>query len=276
MPIYPDPPGPRIGYDIDGTVVVCANEAWTQQVQLTEVQKATMNREAAWHAVSNVSGWMNMHFIFPALMDINAITLSYSGWSMQVGALSWSADTTNGQDGIWTTGPTPTNRALTKAAARTLWDNLSLTGVRAVRQRVYTEHSGTNSWSLHLYGTPTAADTNQPALWHPTLDQRLPVSTLNLDARQSDSADITFRVKNPGTLTAQNVTLSADSLIVASPTIQSFFTFANGGAFASTLNVGDLAPGAVSGVVTMRRAIAADAVLGLWWPRVRITPTGWV
>jgi hypothetical protein len=79
------------------------------------------------------------------------------------------------------------------------------------------------------------------------------------------------RVKNVSpTKTAANVRVSFDIVTdSAAPSVPGqFFVSFGGGAFLSQVNVGTLAPGAISGPITVRRVTPSNAQLGLWLPRI--------
>ena len=67
-----------------------------------------------------------------------------------------------------------------------------------------------------------------------------------------------------------------DVLTDGSPSVPGQHTLSfGGGSFLSQVNVGDLAPGAVSGIVTFRRVTPSNAQLGLWSFRVFAESTAW-
>jgi hypothetical protein len=133
--------------------------------------------------------------------------------------------------------------------------------------------------AFHVFGRIAAGENpNRLEIWHPTLDQRISAAALDWgNVQRASSANLTFRVKNrSATLSANGVTLSLDSLTDASPSFLSAHQVsADGTNFASTASAGTLAPGAISGVMTLRRTVPSNAVLGIWAARLKAVAASW-
>lgn len=154
----------------------------------------------------------------------------------------------------------------------------TLTGVKGIRLGF---SSGTFTCSVrgwHIYGTiTTGIDLDRLELWHPTLDERVSGAYFDWgDAQRTTNATKTFRVKNLSpTLTANSIDITFQTLTDSTPTYVSMHTFSDGGAYAGTINIGNLAPGATSGIITIRRDFPANAPLGLWAGRINTTAGSW-
>lgn len=282
---YPDYPSWRMAYDRDGTQLFWINNAGSVS-QRSAAEVIQLNNEdndyTQWAGTSQTG---TLAFIFPELRDIDAYRYIVNSSSLaSTITVATSANTTNGVDGTWTTlgstfvpasgtNVTPNYRnSITVAAAD---------GVKAIRF-VHTAQAARyfEPAAIHLFGEITAGQNpNRLILWHPTLDQRVGAAYFDWgDVPRSSTADRTFRVKNnSATLTANGVAVSTDVLTDASPTLLSaqHQLSLNGTSFAATQTIGNLAPGAISGTVTLRRAMASNAQLSVWALRVLSTATSW-
>lgn len=294
---YPDVPAPRIAYDRDGTVGVhlVTNTGTVQQATLTDMQR--MNDEDADYAdnyawYGNIGGVQyGMAFVFPQLMDISGYLVQAVIAGATLGGLQTSVDTTNGLDGTWVTvDPSWTNSyggisieimrnnivatAITQVKAVRLLTNMGTGGSRAIR-----------FYAIHFYGAVSVGETpDRLRVWHPTLDQPLDDNSTASGAyfdwgnvqRDTVPSDRQFRIKNDSlTLTANSVTISQQAPTDTSPLVASQYTFSDGGAFASSLNIGNLAPGVISSVISKRFSPPANAALSLWTSRTVIDAGSW-
>lgn len=283
---YPDPLGWRMAYDIDGTQVYTI-DASNNVVAVSSANIIKLNNEND----DGVSGMGNLalFFYFPEKRD-------FVGWSAfglidqlfddlppNYGVFA-STNTTNGVDGTWTTvaakqswtsdatpGVSPKYRTNTHA--------ISAAGIKGLKFGPFTAGDyGFTLASVHLYGSITSGENpDRLELWHPTNDERLPAVSLDLgNVPRSSSADITFRVKNlSATKTANSVTCLMDALSDTSPSVPGQFTLSSGGSFGATCSAGTLAPGAISGTLTLRRVTPSNATLSLWTFRLHADATSW-
>lgn len=233
------------------------------------------------------SQWMGL--IFPQPVDIigHYITGRYSsGWAWR--HLQTSVDTTNGMDGNWVTRNS--NYALSNAAPvpnhRTNIVSVAWNGIKSVRHGMSSDGYDSGAWkTFHLYGTiSNYAGIDTLRFWHPTLDEPLDDNTvadaIHLDwgdVTRGTTADRTFRVKNnSATLTANTITVSTSTLYNTTPTLESQITYDyNGSGFNPTATIPSLAPGAISTVVTVRKATDIGATLGQWSMQTRAEATSW-
>lgn len=282
---YPDVPAPRMAYDIDGTVGFRLSAVRSGTVTaLSNANLITWNDETtSTITVGPASSSNSFGLIFPQLRDI----VGFLYWT-GVGNSTFdvSSDTTNGVDGTWSSPATLTNLATAGGAPQTLRTNIltvSWTGVKAVRETH--AHGGSPTSSIwHIYGTISSGETpDRLRMWHPTLDEPLDDNTTadgaHLDwaeVTQGTTADKTFRIKNESaTLTANSIDITTEVLTDASPAIGPQITYSDGGAFATTLNIGNLSPGTLSSVITVRRTTSSSAALSVWWWRTVAEAGSW-
>lgn len=282
---YPDVPDHRMAIDRDGTTLSRIDHNASTVTALGGL--ATMNAEHGNGVTiySANSGNFSGLLIFPELRDIkgvyHGVMTSSNGGTVTNQGFQWSPNTTNGLDGTWTSlGAFPYvwqngNQGTNQIETDKQWfrENITpynLTGVKAVRWRMNFGTGGGMQFRIrgHLYGQPTAGQApNRLRFWHPTLDQEIPGAYFDFgDVARNTVLDKTFRVKNPSaTLTAYSVSLTREALTDTSPTNVSAYQFSSDGVtFSDSLNLGDLAPSAISPVVYVRRTTPASAVLALW------------
>ena len=270
---YPDVIGPRMAYDRDGSVVVLI-DGDNVITELTGAQAKEINDEDA----ASIHGDRRIAVLFPELRDLVGYFARMSGFA-GIGALEASIDTSNGLDGTWTTVVDPwINAPDVVPSYRSAIQAVSATGKRAVRFAITPSALGMYISALHLYGAASAGETTYLHLWDPALSQDLGGAALDFgDVPRGSSADRTFRVKNAHpSLTAQGVTLTLEALTDTTPSVPGQFLLSTDGAtFGAQAGLGNLGPGAVSGLVTIRRNTPVDAALGLWAARVVAAAGSW-
>lgn len=296
---YSDVPAPRMAYDSDGTTIWFWRSDNASLSELSSGNLQTLNNEGN-NIVSFSNGanyssyWLG--WFFPEQRNITAywirVSSSDGAGSMRAfrpGAIYTSADTTNGIDGTWTNqGNWAYDRRSTAVspAYRTNIDSVSVSNVKAVRL-----HWSQDDWydsfywaNVHWYGNVAAGEApDRLRAWHPTLDEPLDDNTsadgawLDFgDAARGTSMDKSFRIKNnSSTLTANSVSITNSALTDATPSVPPQFTFSDGGSFNTSLNIGDLGPGAISSVITIRRTTPSNAALSLWTTKVTCDPASW-
>lgn len=289
---YPDVPAPRMAYDRDGTVGLKVNYTLGTNSQLTAGEMANMNDESN-SSVMTISPSANSQqwgvvLVFPQLRDITGYTIFFEltqGGTIQ--GVETSTDTTNGIDGTWTNQGNYVNAGNTATATlmRTSITALSVAGIRGIRWLNSSGAGGArNVRSLQLFGAIAAGETpDRLRMWHPTLDEPLDDNTSSDgaffdwgDIQRNTTSDKTFRIKNnSATLTANGIIVSQETLTDTSPTVNSQFTFSDGGAFAASIDIGNLAPGALSPIITKRFTRPSNATLSLWTSRTIANPTSW-
>lgn len=271
-----------MAFDRDGTQGVKIDSANVIST-MTNGELVTLNDEGDSQISAFSSPW-KICLIFPELRDIDGYFRNIKGKQLVV---ETSVDTTNGFDGTWvtisaTTGETATYEVATKPAYRTAITSSTVLAVRAIRfSGQYVSFDNSVFRSIHLYGEPAPGENpNRLALWHPTLDQRVTPAYLDWgNVPRSSSADRLFRVKNlSASLTATSVRVAMESLTDTTPSVPAQHTLsADGTTFLAQVNIGSLAPGAISAPLTIRRITPSNAVLSLWSFRVFAeSTTGWV
>jgi hypothetical protein len=283
---YPDYPSYRMAYDRDGTqgYLVSASNVLTA---MTLAQMQTLNDETDSNInLLGTNGTVSLLFMFPEARDLkgyfhNSVVGAFNPPTSCT--VSVSTDTTNGIDGTWTTISSAVPPSMvTNPNYRTGIITANNAAIKAFKIRGSTG-SG-NQWSqasVHLFGEITAGQNpDRLILWHPTLDQRAAAAYFDWgDVRRSSAVTTkTFRVKNnSSTLTANGVGVSFDVLSDASPTLLAgqHALSLDGTTFTNTVTIGALAPGAISGTVTLRRTISATAALSVWALRLVSTATSW-
>lgn len=280
---YPDVPAPRMAYDRDGTIGLQTQANWgSAPSQMSQGTLNALNSETT-SAIIDTTGGHQVGLIFPQLRDITGIWKATGGGGSDIAAET-SVDTTNGIDGTWVNRGS-INKSVTVPSMRNTISVVSWTGIIAIRWGRLS--SGNNSHTIypcHLYGAiATGLNVDRLRLWHPTLDEPLDDNTSADGAffdwgnvARSTTQDRTFRVKNnSATLTANSIAVTSQALTDTSPTVVGQHTFSDGGAFATSINIGNLAPGAISSLITLRRTTASNAILSLWTLRIVASATSW-
>jgi hypothetical protein len=283
---YPDYPSNRMAYDRDGTQVFKIDTS-NSITGVSAGNIAILNNENNDnYSMGSGNSGATLCFIFPELRDIDAYCYIHStSQSANTVQVATSVDTTNGIDGTWVNLGSSFVPAGGRQSVPYYRNDITTGTAAAVKSiRFYlAPQSGKNPdiATLHLFGKPSAGQNpNRLILWHPTLDQRVGAAYFDWgDVRRSSAAtDRTFRVKNnSSTLTANGVACSFDVLSDASPTLLAgqHSLSLDGTTFTNTVTIGTLAPGAISGTVTVRRTIASTAALSVWALRVVSTATSW-
>lgn len=275
---YPDVPGNRIPYDRDGTQVVWLNQNYTAVGGTTSQAKMTALNSEGLAMTSPGGSYPNnpgTAFLFPVPMDIvGGLVLCEGGYNAS--AFQSSTDTTNGLDGTWTTATALGSTAGTSLVAlRNNITSCSLTGIIGFRfKQLYNRY-----YAIHLYGQPSTGQTlNNLVIYDVTQPQRVGGAYFDFgDVPRGSVHDKLFRVKNvSATETAYSVTLGIETLTDASPSFAGQHTLSTDGVtFAATASIGDLAPGAISGQITLRQTLLTNAALSLWWARVHADADHW-
>ncbi|HET7630072.1 MAG TPA: hypothetical protein VFK03_01740, partial [Candidatus Saccharimonadales bacterium] len=247
---------------------------------LTSADLAKMNNESS-DSVSVPSNNYYMMWYFPVPMDI----VAYATWWGRDGlnGAQYSLNTTNGVDGTWTNFPgSLAGNANNVVKLRTMIMTLPspITSVRSIRLRLAGSYGGYSDWfnAVHLYGQPTAAG-DRLSFWDPTLDQELAGAALDFgDVQQGNVQTKTFRVKNESSsLTANSVTVDDQAPTDFTPSVPPQYDYSTDGGvtYAQTASLGNLGPGAISGVVTVRKSTPTNAALSLHTLRITATASSW-
>lgn len=286
---YPDVPGPRMAYDRDGTILVRVLHSSGTAAAFDGI--STMNAEtgAGVTLASGTSpselGTIGAVLIFPEARDVvgayHGIHLAWNNGTPTYNGMYWSPDTTNGIDGTWNFVHAPARQSETNAIA--MRDNIascSLTGVKGLAFRGTVGSAGGRliRARVHVYGQPTVAPSNRLQIWHPTLNEEVGGAYFDWgDIARGSTVTREFRVHNPSaSLTANAVDVTMEALSDTSPSNTGQHEFSvGGGAWGSTASLGNLAPGATSGAVALRRVTVGSAALSLWWTRMVASAASW-
>lgn len=295
---YADVPAPRMAFDRDGTVGFFINLSNSALSGLSAANLTTLINESSDGVFIYDTGSSTADYayglIFPQLRDVIGIRTFHSGFGAQTGggSIQYSVNTTNGVDGTWVSagsaGYSDVSTGFNVTLLRTGIATVSILGIKGLRVRRNAGSAfGANTWTaltLHLYGSLSAGETpDRLRLWHPTLDEPLDDGNSSDgayldwgDVVRGTSQDRTFRIKNnSGSLIANSIAISPQVLTDTSPTVAGQHTLSDGGAFAGTINIGNLTPGSISSVITLRRTTASNAALSLWTGRLNINPGSW-
>lgn len=269
---YADVPGPRMAYHRDGTVGFQIVSGSLSALSGANLQ--TINNEStdSLGSYGRPGPDVIIGVVFPELRDIVGYFIQSLG-GMTFTDIQWSTNTTNGQDGTWTAlsgenlsyqqaqvaGVAVPSRTDIRTTA------MPLNGAKAFRVHMNDAADEVYLTSLHLYGKPSSGETRFLTLTN-TSDVELTGAYFDFadDPRNNATEDKVFRVKNVHpTLTANSIDVSFNVLTDKSPSFADDYTFSTGGSFAATQNIGNLAPGASSSDITVRRQTPTNAQLGL-------------
>lgn len=275
---YADVPGLRMAYDRDGSAGALITTAGGI-TSLSGAQMVTLNNENT-DNISVTPSTISLAILFPELRDIQGYAMDYSSANgSSPSTVYTSVDTTNGYDGTWVSRGTFVDTS-PGTGLRTV-QTVSWSGIKGVRfHGTGGNFGGSNEFHcLHLFGS-AASGQNPDRLrwWQPVSDLEVTGPFFDLGDVPRGSADVVdFRIKNnSSTLTANSIEISAEALTDTTPTNVGQHQFSDDGAtYVDTLNIGNLAPGAISGVLNMRRDTAAGATLSVWWTRFVATAASW-
>ena len=296
---YPDYISNRMAYHIDGTVGMVWRLGGGPPTVLSGGQMWTLNNEEDDSvSVDGIAGYTStdpvyyLALVFPEPRNISAFFSAQTYGGTAAGSATRlcevSTDTTNGIDGTWTsiTGETwdwsqtnvlPTAYRLDGAG---LTNHNDVTAVRGMRWITYRfGGSQTIAWSqkaIHLFGRITSPS-SRLELWHPTLDQRISPGDLDWgNAPRSTQDTRNFRIKNVSTTeTANTITVSIIDSTDSSPSFTDTMDLSQGAGFAPTQTIGNLSPGATSGVLTVRRTFSSTQALSVWAAIIKAEAVSW-
>lgn len=271
---YPDVPSWRMAYDRDGTQVFTVDPGTGAITQVSSASISNMNDEDGDDFLTH----LKVAVLFPELRDLDAFWIWYYwiGWSQpQV-----SVDTTNGFDGTWTSlgSITGQNDAL-QPHYRTNIQSTTALGIRGIRFQGGSGAATTRFIALHLYGEPAPGENpDRLMIVKADADERVAPAFFDWgNVPRGSTADKTFRVKNLSpTLTASSIRVAMEAPTNASPSTPGQHSLSTDGTnFLAQVNIGNLAPGAISGPITLRRSMATNAQLGLHAFRLFAEAASW-
>lgn len=284
MANYPHPPGHRMAYDRDGSVVLIITGGTPSQQSSTVA--VHLNDEDSVGGIESGTPVFQIAVLFPQLRDLAAYWVLASQYPISpwtASALETSPDTTTGVDGTWTSRAAPflyTDSSVATPYYRNSIRQLSVAGIKAVRF-TFSQTGGydANVFGLHLYGDISAGSEGDCLqLWDPAIDQRIAAAALDFgDVPRSNVSQKQFRLKNrSATKTANSVVVGLEALTDATPSLGSQHQFSlDGSTWASTVTVTAIAPGAISPIVYVRRSTDAAAALSVWAARITAVAGSW-
>ena len=283
--LYPDVPAPRMAYHRDGSVGFFHQPGSGELTVMSQENLDTLNDEDSDSVLIIDIYTLNNRYwglIFPELRDIVGyfVAAVLSG-GPSTGHVQTSTDTTNGMDGTWTQQLADWVNGGLSPAYRSNIQTVSWTGVKAVRFKVdggSTSSDVGNVYHWHLYGTPNAAATRYLAVTD-TGGTEVGGAYFDFgDKPRGGTPEIKqFKVKNlHGTLTANTITVGRQAMSEKSPIFLDDYEFSSDGvAYASSLSLGNLAPGASTGTLYVRRTTPINAQLGLETGLITVSAASW-
>lgn len=282
---YPDVPGRRMAYDRDGSVGFYIQGGVVTTLTSAEIESMNDDDDSAVYSVfMNNPPVRQWGLVFPELRDIAGYYIAARATAGDPSSLQTSPNTTNGLDGTWTTvvASLPGDFSTDPVKMRQNIATASFNGVKGIRFTLGGGDAADNvsfrAW--HLYGSPSSGSAPNRLLFYD------PASAAQVGGAYFDWGDIprgstvsrSFRIHNPSaTLTANSVVVSMEALTDTSPsnTGQHEFSVDGGTTWAATAVLGNLAPGATSSVIILRRNTSASAVLSLWSTRMVASASSW-
>ena len=277
---YPDVPGNRFAYHLDGTIVLLKDSS--NNLDDITGSAASLNDEDMSNGVS-IDSKNSLIFVFPELRNLQGYFLSqtqsnYDGfYNMTPQSLESSADTTNGLDGTWTVIVNPWSRVIGSLVPqyRQNINAAAASGIKGLRFNFADNGNAAHNFvGLHLYGNiPITQNPNRLIFWEPINNNETPGPYFDWGDRPRSTAQTKqFRIKNnSSTLTANSigVTGSAQTYTMA----LDFST--DNVSFASSVNIGNLTPGATSGILYVRRTVPAGETLRVQAIRMSAIAASW-
>jgi hypothetical protein len=274
---FPDVPGTRFEYDRDGSVVVyqSGGPVTASTGQMQEINDEDNTDAFTLNSVVGIA--------WPEHRTVTGIYLAKGSGGLP-GAITvdQSTNTTNGVDGTWTSLTSITPDVIASGSpiqiaerCRSAITLVTATGVTGLK---FTYDSFTyTQMTIHIYGNYSLTENPDRLI---LCDASGAVVTNGAffdfgDAPRSTTATKSFRIKNnSASFTANSIALSFQTLYDASPSLSTQFqySFDGGGSWVATGNIGNLAPGATSSTIQIRRNTLPGAAVGPWQSRVVAVP----
>jgi hypothetical protein len=280
----------RIEYDTDGTVVWYSTGTFgladPPVLTMSNANMRQLNDDNNQNDVLS-GGGNSVHIVcfqFTAPMTLTGYQMGLH--AQGVGAaivLQYSLDSTNGSNGTFTNTGWTTQNSTNPFDIKNNKLATSLTNVTWLR--LYMQTGGSSSpatyiRNMNLYGYPTAGlPTQRLEFWQPVTNAEASPALFDYaEIPQSSTNTKQFRVKNMhSTLTANSIVVTAadvmkDAAVALGSQIQ---VSTDNVTFTSTVNIGNLAAGAISPILYHRWNPAANATLSMWSARVSAVAGSW-
>lgn len=285
------PPHPRMAYDVDGTQAFYVDPTTGVVTQQSQARLETMNDDTDDNVV-RVSRYDNVTLAFPELRDLSGVfwTDSYgssttSGRSL-LKIVEISSNTTTLLDGDWETVVEIDKGAGFATVSENSLNHITEINIESVKAIRFVSTGGNSSSTsnapylrqIQLYGRISPGQTlDRLELWHPTDDVEVPTGYFDWGDTARNTTDYKqFRVKNVGSRTAEDILISKSALGSGTSVVDKHKFNTDDGARADSLDIGNLAAGEVSELITLSYVLPEDAVLGVHTIRVHAKPTGWM
>lgn len=279
MGLYDLPPSRRFAYDRDGSVWYYrqAGSAWTalSQAWIDELNDED-NTNLSWPTTQ--ADPLEIVIIFPELREIDGLFCGsqiYASFSF-ISSFEWSADTTNGTDGTWSSPTSLSHHGTPYAQYRDDIETTVISGARAIRFKLPKDGLSYGVWKcVHIYGSVTSATEDRIYFLDPYFSDAVFTQPLDYpEIPRGTTSTRPLKLKNASpTLTASTVQITAEDLYLEAG---DWYDFSLDGltSWESTLLVGTFTPGEVK-TIYMRQAIAEAATLGLQTGRLRVNVGSW-
>lgn len=281
---FPDVPGPRIAYDLNNSIVNGCMADGTLLTTFTAADKTAVNDEDGADSVSYANSGNGaltafLNVVFPERYNLVGYLICNNAGTTN--GIDISTDTTDGLNGTWTaSGATHTRIGPpSQDLMRTSIQTVAINDIKGIRFK----HAGSAPqvlYAMALYGAPTAAAlTAAPdrlRLWHPTSDAEVGGAHFDFgDLKLGQTAAKTFRIRNnSATLTASAISVVLEVLSELSPATLSEYSFSlDGTTWTTSISPPNLAPGATSGVLHVRRVVGTSALYSAHQARISATAT---
>lgn len=276
---HPDEQEFGLGYDGTKLYLRSSGGSWDS---MTEQANSSIRNANDWSVGTSFSYGINSTtatncLMFPEPRNISAwsmITTSVTS-TTTASNLEVSTDAAAPNSGVWQlviSGTIPgTNNNANIGVGRIPYA-VSWPNVKAVRWTVSGGASSTHYlYGFHLWGTYT-----KTGLEFIDASTTAAMNGKNFDfgdVMQGSLTDRTFRIRNNSAQTANNVVIGGNG--AGTGGIVGGLTFSDGGAYLSALNIGTIAPGAISSVITARSTVAVAATLRIEGTRVTAIAGSW-
>lgn len=262
----PDLPGHRFKLDEDGTTLFALHGPTGSIENKTEFLPELMDFDGSstYTITRTASGVGSIHwFLFPEPRTITAAWVQYRVTDVTANTWAYSTNTTTGTDGTWTNFTGSFSSAAMSANWRSGLTTVNLTNVRGLRcttNNIFSTAVGLLAEAaIYGYLPTTAAD--RLTFWDPTANTVLPANGLDMGDITNGTTAVTpktFRVKNlSATKTANNVHVRWDATKqpAAAWTFPEVELSLDGTAWFDEIDLGNLAPTAISSVVYVRPTV---------------------
>lgn len=286
---YPDVPGYRFAYDLDGTAIAIHPKNGSPAITVPSSSLSGLNNDTV--SSSYMPGNSFFAILFPEPRSITGFFITKGG-SIHIDNAETSQDTSNGLDGTWdqvTPAMTAFAGAQNQISPRVGIQSIVLNDITSLRLELRTTGGDQHIRSLHLYGLLKPShtserlrivDTTQDSVTYDGLTKTGNdiSSQLDLgDIRQRSSATRQFKVTNNSTTkTANNITVTLNAPIDSSPTLVGQYQISTDNiGFANSINIGSLTPGESSQTLYLRLNVANNAQLSTWTARIIAHAVSW-